>query len=69
MGPFSSLDSSAFRPDGERMGDRKTFARVASREDDRESGSGDEVPLNTIRVRKDLTWVESNRQGSAGHER
>lgn len=54
--PFRRLSDSAFRPADKARGMRMD---VAKRDD--ESGSGDEVPLNTIRVQRDIKWEATMR--------
>ncbi|OOQ81530.1 putative integral membrane protein [Penicillium brasilianum] len=50
------VSGSALRPPGEFMGRQKVQLEVSQRDD----ASGDEVPLNTIRVQHDMTWQETN---------
>ncbi|KAJ5494855.1 hypothetical protein N7463_010942 [Penicillium fimorum] len=49
------LDNSALRPADEPRSKIKTHLDVSQTDD----ASGDEVPLNSIRVQRDMTWQES----------
>jgi hypothetical protein len=51
------LDNSAHRPADEPRNKTKTHLEVSQVDD----ASGDEVPLNSIRVQRDITWQESSR--------
>ncbi|KAJ5359799.1 hypothetical protein N7517_008990 [Penicillium concentricum] len=50
------LDNSALRPSDEPRNKTKTHLDVSQADD----ASGDEVPLNSIRVQRDMTWQESS---------
>jgi hypothetical protein len=50
------VSSSALRPAGEVMGKQRVQLEVSQPDD----ASGDEVPLNTIRVQRDVTWQETS---------
>jgi hypothetical protein len=54
------VSGSALRPPGEIMGRQKVQLEVSQRDD----ASGDEVPLNTIRVQQDVTWQETSYRSS-----
>lgn len=55
------LDNSALRPADEPRNKTNTRLDVSNADDE-----SDEVPLNSIRVQRDMTWQESN-DGSLGH--
>lgn len=54
------VSSSALRPAGEVMGKQRVQLEVSQPDD----ASGDEVPLNTIRVQRDVTWQETSYDSS-----
>ncbi|PYI21865.1 hypothetical protein BO99DRAFT_51725 [Aspergillus violaceofuscus CBS 115571] len=50
------------RPPGEHLSKQLVSLDVSQRDD----ASGDEVPLNTIRVQRDITWQETRKVSSRG---
>jgi hypothetical protein len=50
------VSSSALRPAGEVKGKQRVQLETSQPDD----ASGDEVPLNTIRVQRDVTWQETS---------
>ncbi|KAL1970435.1 hypothetical protein VTN77DRAFT_4079 [Rasamsonia byssochlamydoides] len=59
--PFRRLSDSAFRPAHERRRNAQIRMEVNKRDRDDEWGSGDELPLNTIRVQRDIKWEATTR--------
>ncbi|KAJ6038829.1 hypothetical protein N7499_003728 [Penicillium canescens] len=56
------VSNSALRPPGEVMGKQIVQLEVSQPDD----ASGDEVPLNTIRVQRDMRWQESSYDSGNG---
>ncbi|KAJ5951566.1 uncharacterized protein N7479_009979 [Penicillium vulpinum] len=58
------LDNSALRPADEQRNKTKVHLDVSQADD----ASGDEVPLNSIRVQRDMTWHESGADSFRGYK-